>query len=43
MRRKSVKGLIALGIIKGLITLGVLLFFAVFSECGASAEVEKPF
>ena len=32
MRRKSVKWLIA---------LGILLFFAVFSGCGASAEVEK--
>ncbi|MFZ2499765.1 M3 family oligoendopeptidase [Methanosarcina sp.] len=42
MTRKSVKGLITLGIIKGLIALGILLFFAVFSECDASAEVEKP-
>jgi oligoendopeptidase F len=39
MRLKSVKGLIALGIIKGLITLGVFLFFSVFSECGAAAEL----
>ncbi|MDD3248310.1 MAG: M3 family oligoendopeptidase [Methanosarcina sp.] len=39
MRRKSVKGLIALGIIKGLITIGILLFFAVFSECSAYVEV----
>jgi oligoendopeptidase F len=39
MRQKSVKGLVALGVIKGLITLGVFLFFSVFSECGASAEV----
>ena len=42
MKRKSVKGLIALGVIKGFLTLGILLFFAVFSECGASAEVAKP-
>ncbi len=42
MVRKSVKGLITLGIVKGLITIAVLLFFAVFSECDASAEVEKP-
>lgn len=39
MRYKSVKGLVALGIVKGLITLGLLLFFSTFSECGASAEV----
>lgn len=39
MRLKSVKGLIALGIIKGLITLGIFLFFSVFSECGAAAEL----
>lgn len=39
MRLKSVKGLIALGIVKGLITLGVFLFFSVFSECGAAAEL----
>ncbi|HWQ44141.1 MAG TPA: M3 family oligoendopeptidase [Methanosarcina barkeri] len=42
MKRKSVKGLVALGVIKGFLTLGILLFFAVFSECGASAEVAKP-
>ena len=42
MVRKSVKGLITLGIVKGLITIVVLLFFTVFSECDASAEVEKP-
>ncbi|AKB76094.1 Oligoendopeptidase F [Methanosarcina lacustris Z-7289] len=42
MRRKSVKGLIALGIIKGLITIGILLFFAVFSECSAYVEVANP-
>lgn len=42
MRLKSIKGLIVLGIVKGLITIGVLLFFAVFSECDASAKVEKP-
>ncbi|MEN6292088.1 MAG: hypothetical protein ABFD07_08785, partial [Methanobacterium sp.] len=41
MRLKSIKGLIALGIIKGLITIGVLLFFAVFSECDASAGAGK--
>lgn len=39
MRYKSVKGLVVLGIVKGLITLGLLLFFTTFSECGASAEV----
>ncbi len=39
MRLKSVKGLVALGIVKGLITLGVFLFFSVFSECGAAAEL----
>ncbi|PAV12591.1 hypothetical protein ASJ81_01565 [Methanosarcina spelaei] len=39
MRYKSVKELVALGIVKGLITLGLLLFFSTFSECGASAEV----
>jgi len=39
MRLKSVKGLIALGIVKGLITLGVFLFFSIFSECGAAAEL----
>ncbi|MDY0130118.1 MAG: M3 family oligoendopeptidase [Methanosarcina vacuolata] len=39
MRYKSVKGLVVLGIVKGLITLGLLLFFSTFSECGASAEV----
>ncbi|WP_240664668.1 M3 family oligoendopeptidase [Methanosarcina sp. MSH10X1] len=39
MRLRSVKGLIALGIVKGLITLGVFLFFSVFSECGAAAEL----
>ena len=39
MRYKSVKGLVALGIVKGLITLGLLLFFSTFSECDASAEV----
>ncbi len=39
MRLKSVKGLIALGIVKGLITLGVFLFLSVFSECGAAAEL----
>ncbi|MDR7664310.1 M3 family oligoendopeptidase [Methanosarcina sp. Z-7115] len=42
MKRKSVKGLVALGVIKGFLTLGILLFFTVFSECGASAEVAKP-
>jgi oligoendopeptidase F len=39
MRQKSVRGFISLGIIKGLITLGIFLFFSVFSECGAAAEV----
>ena len=42
MRQKSVKGLVALGIVKGFITLGILLFFSVFSECGASAEIGAP-
>ncbi|HWR26138.1 MAG TPA: M3 family oligoendopeptidase [Methanosarcina sp.] len=42
MRRKLIKRLITLGIIKGLITIGILLFFAVFVESDASAEVEKP-
>jgi len=39
MRIKSVKGLIALRIIKGLITIGIFLFFYVFSECGAAAKL----
>jgi oligoendopeptidase F len=39
MRLKSVKGLIALGIVKALITLGIFLFFSVFSECGAASEL----
>jgi oligoendopeptidase F len=38
MRQKSGKGL-ALGIVKGLITLGLLLSFATFSECSTSTEV----
>lgn len=42
MRLKSVKGLIVLGIVKGLITLGVFLFFSVFSEYGAAAELGTP-
>ncbi len=42
MRLKSVKGLVALGIVKGLITLGVFMFFSVFSECGASAASGGP-
>jgi oligoendopeptidase F len=41
MRQKSVKGLVALKIAKGLITLGLLLFFATFSVCSASAEVKN--
>lgn len=39
MRYKSVKEIVALGIVKGLITLGLLLFFSTFSECGASADI----
>lgn len=39
MRQKSVKGLVALRIAKGIITLGILLFFSTFSECGASADI----
>ena len=39
MRYKSVKGIVVLGIVKGLITIGLLLFFSTFSECGASADV----
>jgi len=38
MRQKSGKRL-ALGIVKGLITLGLLLSFATFSECSASTEI----
>ena len=34
MRIKSVKGLIALRIIKGLITCGIFLFFSVFQNAG---------
>lgn len=41
MRRKSVKGLINLGILKWLITVLLLLFFAVVSECSASTEEEN--
>jgi len=39
MKRKSVKGFIDLRTVKWFITLGLLLFFATFSECGASAKV----
>ena len=41
MRRKLVKRLITLGVIKVFVTIGVLLFFAVFSEGDASAGVGK--
>ena len=42
MKQKSVKGLVAFGVVKGFLTLGILLFFAVFSECSASAEAAEP-
>ncbi|MGB9928724.1 MAG: M3 family oligoendopeptidase [Methanosarcina sp.] len=41
MNRKSLKGLIILGILKGLITLAVLTFFTIFSGLEAFAQTEK--
>jgi oligoendopeptidase F len=41
MRQKLTKELIAPGKLKGLITLGIILFFTVFSIYGASAKAEN--
>jgi len=40
--KKSLKGLIILGIVKGLVTLAVLMFFGIFSGFEATAKTDQP-
>ena len=42
INKKSLKGLIILGIVKGLVTLAVLMFFGIFSGLEVTAKTDQP-